>query len=107
MRRQANFSYIFQIDTAISSLFYTYLCIYHTYLCASRLPSALFNYRLCCHIDIEKGVGHRVVQPPFARSTVPLRRYLLHDSAIDRLALREEFVFVIGPRPHPLNIHLH
>ena len=57
MRRQANFSYIFQIDTAISSLFYTYLCIYYTYLCDSQLPSALFNSRLCCHIDIEKGLA--------------------------------------------------
>ena len=51
-----NLFYIFQIDTAIPSPLYTYLCVYYTYLCARQLSSALFNYRLCCHIDIEKGL---------------------------------------------------
>ena len=81
--------------------------MYHTVLCASRLLPALFNYRLYCHLDREKGLDHAMANPFLRALWVPLRRYLLHDPAVDRLALCEKLVFVIGPRPQPLDIHLH
>ena len=28
-----------------------------------QLPSALFNYHLYCHIDIEKGLDHAMANP--------------------------------------------
>ena len=42
---------------------YTYLCAYHTILCAYQLLPALFNYRLYCHLDIEKGLAMRWPTP--------------------------------------------
>ncbi len=86
---------------------YTYLCAYHTILCVPQLLPALFNYRLYCHLDIEKGLAIAWSNPFLRARWIPLRRHLLHDPAVDRLALGYELVFVIRPRPQPLDIRLH
>ena len=86
--------------TQISVHIYTILCAAHNYPLSLIIAAAVI-------LTQKRGLTIAWSNPLLHTWRLPLRRHLLHDPAVDRLALCEEFVFVIRPRPQPLDIHLH